>query len=89
MTADLAPVQPVPGNVADILARLEARVAELEGQLAAEKARGDLLRDQRDGAREAVELEQASHLQTRLHGGSRPRALPATVTHELPEGGTA
>ncbi|MBQ1164283.1 hypothetical protein KBZ21_40520, partial [Streptomyces sp. A73] len=42
-------------------ARLEARVAELEALLAAEKARGDLLRDQRDGAREAVELEQASH----------------------------
>ncbi|MBQ1164610.1 hypothetical protein KBZ21_42290, partial [Streptomyces sp. A73] len=41
-------------------ARLEARVAELEALLAAEKARGDLLRDQRDGAREAVELEQAS-----------------------------
>ncbi|MBQ1166276.1 hypothetical protein KBZ21_50660, partial [Streptomyces sp. A73] len=54
----VAPV-PAPG-VADGLARLEARVAELEALLAAEKARGDLLRDQRDGAREAVELEQAS-----------------------------
>ncbi|MBQ1163861.1 hypothetical protein KBZ21_38325, partial [Streptomyces sp. A73] len=54
----VAPV-PAPG-VADVHARLEARVAELEALLAAEKARGDLLRDQRDGAREAVELEQAS-----------------------------
>ncbi|MBQ1166314.1 hypothetical protein KBZ21_50850, partial [Streptomyces sp. A73] len=54
----VAPV-PAPG-VADVLARLEARVAELDALLAAEKARGDLLRDQRDGAREAVELEQAS-----------------------------
>jgi len=46
------------------------------------------LQDALDGAREAVELEQADHQRTRLHGGSQPRALPATMTHELPEGGT-
>ncbi|MBQ1164612.1 hypothetical protein KBZ21_42300, partial [Streptomyces sp. A73] len=72
---------------ADVLARLEARVAELEALLAAEKARGDLLRDQRDGARDAVELEQASHQHTRLHGSNQPRAIRATTNHELPKEG--
>ncbi|MEU4967837.1 hypothetical protein [Streptomyces smyrnaeus] len=44
------------------------------------------LQDALDGAREAVELEQASHLQTRLHGSSQPRAIRATTNHELPKG---
>jgi len=53
------------------LARLQQQIADLQDAL--------------DGAREAVEMEQASHLQTRLHGGNQPRAIRATTNHELPK----
>ncbi|MEU2724014.1 hypothetical protein [Streptomyces smyrnaeus] len=55
------------------LVRLQQQIADLQDAL--------------DGAREAVELEQASHLHTRLHGGNQPRALPATTNLELPKEG--
>ncbi|UNZ20579.1 hypothetical protein [Streptomyces sp. 891-h] len=45
------------------------------------------LQDALDGAREAVEMEQASHQATRLHHGSQPRAIRATTNHELPKEG--
>ncbi|MFE9337709.1 hypothetical protein [Streptomyces sp. NPDC007063] len=55
------------------LVRLQQQIADLQDAL--------------DGAREAVELEQTAHQATRLHSGSRPRAIRATTNHELPKEG--
>ncbi|MFE9382322.1 hypothetical protein ACFYMO_03660 [Streptomyces sp. NPDC007025] len=55
------------------LVRLQQQIADLQDAL--------------DGAREAVEAEQAAHQNTRLHGSSRPRAIPAVTNHELPKEG--